>query len=246
MVGTNDHRTYRNDTAKQAAFKAFLRQCIAWIAIPTKTLARSSAVTYTGTWGNTAANNIGKQTTAMGAKASVSFTGCGVVVGYILQQDPAAMSTATIKIDGVSVGSLSSYAAMSTVGGRMFAPAAAYFGGLSDGPHTIEIENTVAGKIFYFDYVAAVPQTSPRIVVSNIIKMTPAAYATYNTSDANVVAFNVLVASVAGEFASHGLPVVPVDNFSGIDPAIHLPDGVHPNDSGHAIIHANIQAGLQA
>jgi len=244
MVGTNDHRTYRSDAAKQAAFKAFVRQCIAWLAIPSKTIARSSSVTYTGTWGNTVANTIGKQTTAMGAKASASFTGSGVVVGYILQQDLAAMSTATVKIDGVSVGSLSSYATMSTVNGRTYAPAAAYFGGLADGPHTIEIENTVAGKIFYLDYVAAVPKFSPRIVVSNVIRMTPAAYTTYNTSEANVIAFNAQIQSVVGEFASHGLPVVLVDNCSGIDPAIHLPDGVHPNDAGHSIIHANFQAGL--
>lgn len=244
MVGTNDHRTYRTDTAKQVAFKSFFRQCVGWLTLPTKKTARDGSVTYTGTWADTSVNNIGRNTSSLGAKASTTFNGTGVLVGFIIQDDLAAQSTATVKIDGASMGTLSSYAAMTTVNGKTFAPAAAYFGGLSSGAHTIEIENTVGGEIFYLDYFAEMDQPALPIVISNIIKMTAGAYTTFTTSEANVILYNTLIDDVIAEFAAHGITLPLVDNFNDIDPATHLPDGVHPNDTGHSIIYANFQTAL--
>lgn len=242
MVGTNDHRTYRTDGAKQAAFKAFFRQCLAWLLLPVRTTARSVGVTTTGVWSNTAVNTIGKNTSTLGAKASATFNGTGVIVGIIIQDSTSAQSTVTVKVDGSSVGTFSCYAAMTTVNGLAYAPAALYFGGFSSGAHTIEMENTVTGKLFYLDYIAETNQSPYDVVVSNIIEMSSAAYTTYSTSQANVITFNGIISDVISEFAAEGITVPLVDNYSTIVPATHLDDGVHPNDTGHALIHTNMVA----
>lgn len=241
IVGTNDHRTYKTDTAKKAAFKAFYRQCLAWMALPVKKFARTG-MTITGTWSDTGVNTFGKNTSQLGAKASATFNGTGVIVGTILQDSTSAASTVTVKIDGVSVGSFSCNVAMTTVNGLTYAPAALYFGGLANTSHTIELENTVSGKIFYLDYIAETNQVAPDIVVGNIIEMSAAGYSTYGTSQANVIAYNTMIADVVGEFATEGITIPLVDLYSSVNPATQLSDGVHPNDTGHAIIYTNMKA----
>lgn len=244
MIGTNDHRTYKDDIVKQGFFKSFLRQSLAWMALPTRTNARSVNVVETGIWADTGANAIGRVTTELGATATCSVTGTGVYIGYIIQNSLSSEGVADVRIDGILVGTISIYGQMDTVNGRTFAPAAAYFGGLTDTSHTVEITVTSSGENFYLDYVAGSPQPPPKLIVSNIIKMSDAAYATYGTSEANVIAYNTIISDVISEFASDGVAITAVDNYIDIDPLTDLSDGVHPNDTGHAIIHGNFAEGL--
>lgn len=238
MIGTNDHRQYKADATKQGFFEAFFRQSLAWLALPSRTIARD--MTESGTWSNTGANSIGRLTTQNGATSQATVSGTGVYVGYIIQNSLSSEGTAEVRIDGNLVGTISTYGDMDTINGRTFAPAAAYFGGLADTSHTVEITVTSTGENFYLDYVAGSPQTPPQILVSNIIKMSAAAYSTYGTSEANVIAYNGIISDVLAEFAADGVAITSVDNFTDIDPSTDLdPDGVHPNDTGHDIIYNN-------
>lgn len=230
MVGTNDHRTYKNDPVKMEFFKRFYRQCLAWLLLPGKIKARDSGMSLTGTWGNTVVNAFGKNSTQAGAKASCTVAGTAVYIGYIIQNDPLANADATVLIDGAFAGTLNSSGAMNTVNGATYGPACARFGDLADGPHTVDITQNTQGKIFYLDYVAGNAGQSGNLTAINIPKMSAAAYAQYGTSEQNVIAYNDIVTAVLAEFG-----FTPKDAFSALNPTVDLgSDGVHPNDSGHA------------
>lgn len=244
MVGTNDHRTYKADAAKQEFFKRFLRQSIAWLTYPDKCKGRDACMSYTGTWSNTAANTFGKVSTQNGATAQTTVTGQSVYLCYIIQNHSSAQSSAAVEVDGVSVGTVGSYGAMNTVNGSTFASACARFGGLSSGSHTVKVTVTSSGKNFYLDYISGSDQPTGHILVSNIVRMTATAYSTYGTSVANITAYNGIVSDVVSEFAGDGADVTLIDNYSSVTPADLAADGVHLNDSGHAKVSANFAAAM--
>ena len=243
MVGTNDHRHYKADATKQEYFRQFLRQSLAWLAFPTKCKARDACMSYTGSWGNTSANTFGKVSTQNGATAEATVSGTAAYVCYILQNHSAALSSANVEIDGVPVGTIGSGAsspAMNTVNGSTYSSACKRFAGLSSGAHDVKVTVTSSGKNLYLDYIAGNSQAStPKMLVSNIIKMSAAGYSTYGTSLANVNAYNAIIGDVLGELSTDGADVTLIDNFSDIDPSADLADGVHPNNSGHSKINAN-------
>jgi len=245
MVGTNDHRTYKADTTKQEFFKRFLRQAIAWLAYPEKCKGRDACMSYTGTWSNTAANGFGKVSTQSGATAQAMVDGQSVYLCYIIQAHSSALSSANIEIDGAVVGTVGSYGAMNTVNGSTFASACSRFGGLSSGSHTVKVTVTSSGKNFYLDYIAGSAQPTPRVLVSNVIRMTAAAYSAYGTSLANVTAYNGIISDVISEFTSDTADVALIDNYSDIAPSTDLAgDGVHLNDAGHAKVSENFAAAM--
>lgn len=245
MVGTNDHRTYKADATKQEFFKRFLRQSIAWLAYPDKCKGRDACMSYTGSWGNTAANTFGKVSTQSGATAQATVSGQSIYVCYIIQAHSSAQSSATVEVDGVDVGTIGSFGAMNTVNGSTFASACARFGGLSNGSHAVKVTLTSSGKNFYLDYIAGNDQPTSRVLVSNIIRMTSGAYSTYGTSLANVTAYNGIISDIVSEFIGDAADVVLVDNYSTVNQSTDLiADGVHLNDAGHAKVSANFAAAM--
>lgn len=250
MVGTNDHRTYKADASRKEYFKRFLRQAVAWLALPTKVKGRDAGFTYTGTWNNTVINTFGKYTTATSSTAITSVSGTSIYVGYVIQNSTQAKGTAKVFIDGTSVGSLAtdgSSPTMNTVNGSTYAAACMRYSGLSNGLHEVKIVvDSVAGKYYYVDYVAGNDQVAtPKILLSNIIPMTSAGYTTYGTSVGNVNDYNTIISDLVTEFTNDGLNVVLVDNFTDISPATDFTaDGIHPNNSGHAKISENFKVEL--
>jgi lysophospholipase L1-like esterase len=245
MIGTNDHRHYKTDTAKQEYFRKFFRQSLAWLALPDKCKGRDTCMTYTGSWGNTVANSFGKVSNQSGAAAEATVSGTAVYVCYILQNHSLALSSASVEIDSVSAGTIGSGAVsppMNTVKGSTYASACQRYAGLSAGAHDVKITVTSSGKNLYLDYIAGSSQASaPKILVSNIIQMSSAGYSTYGTSLANVNAYNAIIEDVMSEFPG----VILIDNFTSIDPVADLADGIHPNNAGHAKINANFMDALQ-
>ncbi len=242
MIGTNDIRTYKNDAGKKEYFKRFLRQSVAWPALLSKVKARDAGMTYTGTWSNTAVNSFGKYTTANGATAQATVSGNSAYVCYIIQNYAGTDSAVNVEIDSNLVGTLSangSSPSMNTVNGSTYSSACQRYTGLGAGSHTVKLTVTSAnGKYFYLDYIAGSAQAStPKILLSNIIRMTSAAYTSFGITDATTDAYNDIIDDLIAEFSADGLNVTLVDNHAVIDPATDLQgDGVHPDASGEADI----------
>ncbi len=236
MVGTNDIYKYKTDTLKQGYFKQFLRHCIAWLSFPNKVTAQSPNITYTGSWWNVGVNSFGKACSTNGNTATAAVEGNKVFIGFIIQDNVLTFGTADVEIDGIVVGSFAcNGTGMTTVLNKTYASAAVCFD-VPSGQHTVKVTVTSpSGKYFYLNYIAGNNQESPKVLVSNILKWSASGYSSNGLSPSITNDYNNLINIVSSEFSNSVL----VDNYSHIDPAIHLSsDGVHPNNAGHAIIYA--------
>lgn len=235
MVGTNDVRIYKDHPTKMQYFRKFLFSALAFVAMPNKTTARN--MTATGTWSNTQVNTFGRVTSQNNASLKTTFTGNKVYVGYIIQNHVNATSVGNVLIDGVLVGTISCdgfSVPMNTQNGATFAAACEVFN-TSEGTHEIEIINT-SNKLLYINWIAT-PQTPQDILVSNVIKLSPTVYQQLGITEQTTIDYNAIIQDVANHFG-----ITLVDNFTKIDPAIHLSDGVHPNNAGHQIIYNNFMS----
>lgn len=235
MVGTNDQRVYQTSSAKLGYYKACLTNLIVKAAAPARKNARTD-MTLTGSWANTQVNSIGKSTTQQGAKAVATIEGTVAYIGVVLHDHAQAKGKASVKIDGVDVGEIDATATgLSTAIGMGYPPGVFRFGGLGDGPHTVEITVTTSGQYFYLDFIAGNAQSvKPTVLVSNVIRMKSNGYASYGGSDANVETYNQAVAEIVSTLAADGLDVRLVDLWSATDPAADISgDGIHPNAAWH-------------
>lgn len=241
LIGANDVRLY--GPAKLAMYERFLRNLVLDLALPSRINATASSVTYTGAWSNTQVNSIGKNTTQQGAKATAQVSGTSVYVSFIIQDHASAGGVVSVRIDGATVGTIDSASqGMATQNGLAYAPAAVRFGGLSAGPHTVELEVTSSGKIFYLEFVAGNDQTTrPSVYVGNVLRQNYAGYGT----DANVAAYNAAIASLVAALGSDGLQVALVDASALLSPSTDLIDGIHPNVTGHQKIHDAFLTAIQ-
>lgn len=247
MIGTNDHRTYKSDLVKQGFFKGFLRECVLWPSIEGKKMPRVSGdITFSGSWSNTAGNAIGKVSTGLGAYAEAVVEGDSVYIGHVIQNHAASDSKADVYVDGVVVGEVGCFGAMNTSGGASYSSATQRFSGLGAGSHTVRVVLKTSGKNFHLNYIAGSDNASgvyPKILLSNVVRMTAAAYTTYGSSDAIVDQYNVIIGDLLSEFAADGLDVTLIDNHASLNPTTDfLTDGVHPNALGHEKIHNNFGA----
>ena len=77
----------------------------------------------------------------------------------------------------------------------------------------------------------------PFVFSGNVLRQTPASYATIGVSEANVVAYNEAIRRNCHRLAQDGLGVVHVDVAPYVDPGTDMAaDGFHPDDRGHAHI----------
>lgn len=239
MIGTNDVRIYK-DTLKKEHFRRFFRECLSWLSNPIKVLAKDMVMT--GAWANTTVNSFGRYTLQTGASIKTTVTGSKIFIGTIIQNSASAVSSANVLIDGVLAGTLScdGYTTiMNTQNGASYAAACEVFYAAA-GAHLVEIVNTsLTGKYLYINYIAT-EQVSPPVYVSNIIKLSSTVYASLGITSAATDSYNAIIAAVLQDF-----PAKLINNYSVIDPTIHLADGVHPNNAGHQIIYNNfIAAGV--
>jgi lysophospholipase L1-like esterase len=237
MIGSNDIYKYRTDPIKQAYFKKFMRHNLAWLSFPNKV--RAQDMVKTGTWWNASVNSFGIATSSNAATATATVTGTKVFIGHLMQDYVGTTGTASIEIDGVVVGTYSNNAnGMTTHLAAGYALAACVFD-VAAGTHTVKITVTSPnGGYFYLDYIAGNAQPSPKILLSNILKWSDAAYAGNGLMPTITNDYNTLVNQVIADFPN----VVLVDNNSLINPVLHISDGVHPNDVGYKIIYNNFES----
>lgn len=238
-VGTNDQWKYAADSTKRAYFASCYRALVLSALLKYRVVGRSSAMTVSGSWGNTYVNAIGRTTTAQNAKLSATVSGRTVYVGSIYQADSSADSTATVTIDGVNAGQIRCYApGINTYNGMSYPPAAHRFAGLSAGPHVVEVTVTSAGKHFYLDYIAGSEQDGTGVAyVVNVPRLAAVGYAALGGSDANVAAYNTAISDIVAELVVDGFAINLVDAQAAINTSTHLQaDGVHYNTAGHQVI----------
>jgi hypothetical protein len=245
FIGLNDLSRYKGDTAKMEFFRRSLRASLAWLSLPSKKTARGAqaGIAFSGAWTDSPSPNpCGKYTTAQGATAAATVEGDTVFIG-LSEGDYVAMGEAiTVTIDGLPVHSGSvKVPGVTTWLDQWWSRSAWRFSGLGPGPHSVVVTHTSpAGKFLHLDYIAADDQPArPRVLVSNISKCSAAWYAGAGVSEALLRDYNAVIAAVCAEFPNCTL----VDNYSGLDPALHVSaDGAHPNNAGHAQIYRNFAA----
>ncbi|HTG55932.1 MAG TPA: hypothetical protein VL943_06685, partial [Niabella sp.] len=163
-----------------------------------------------------------------------------VYISYIIQNHSGSTSKGDVLIDGVKVGEISCdghTVPMTTQNGINYASALSSFE-CCEGTHTLEIINKSVGKYFYVNWIAQEQDKKP-VILGNIIKLSNSVYNQLGISEQTTIDYNAIVSSVADEFGA-----LLVDNYSYIEPSLHLNDGVHPNNLGHSIIHENFKSAL--
>ena len=241
LVGSNDVARYRDNTAKQAFYGRCLRSILAWLAHPDKCiprLAQGTILASGGTWSNAPApNGTAIHTTDGYAYQTARVAGSRVTVGLVEGDMPQLSSAVRVLVDGVIVAEQPVLVpGVTTFLGATWGNTAWSFGGLSDGPHDVTVQNLDPGKTLHLNYIAGSNQiVTPKILVGTVPRYSDAAYVWSDTTLAMTQALNSIVASVVDEFDA--LDVQLVDTFAAVVPSLHLtPDGVHTNDAGHAAI----------
>lgn len=238
MLGTNDCRVYLDDAYRKSCFASGYLACMLWMAVPAvnKILPDNAACAYTSGWGISSFGSIfSRFTTTVGATVAVQFTGSFVYLN-IMRTDGNTAS-GEVRIDGAlrsvvnfsgpGIGTILSPSPTGGVG-----PCAIRIGGLTNGPHSLELKVTSLGPGGSATFLGIiVPPSSgpvPRLNVMTIIR------ASDSSTDARVAAYNTLVATNVAILKGDGLDVVLSDTHAVIDPATDLaPDGLHPIQIGH-------------
>ncbi|KRP74827.1 hypothetical protein TX23_01160 [Pseudomonas paralactis] len=239
MIGTNDNRVYLDDAYRKDCFATGHLACLSWLAVPDtlKVFPNNAACTYTGSWGTSSYGKIFTRfTTTVGATVTVPFSG-PVVYLNILRTD-GNVATGEVRVDGVlrstvnfagpGTGTLlsPSPAAAGAVG-----PSALRIGGLSDGPHSLELKIITVGSGGSATFLGiSVPPTSgvlPRVNAMTIIRSSD------SSTDARVAAYNALIATNVAILKRDGLDIAISNTNAVIEPSTDLADTLHPNDQGH-------------
>lgn len=247
-IGYNDIARYKNDQSKKQFFKDCYRGCLAWLLLADKKTARGvlAGITFTGSWADNPTNTVGKYTVQHGASATATVSGDAVFVGVSKGDNPAMARSITVVIDGVNKGTFSGYeAGVTTFLGSWYGRPALIFSGLGDGDHEVVVtHNDSTGKFMHLDYIAGSRQEKKTMVLaSNITKFPDAYYSSLGIDVSTTLAYNVIIEDVISEFV--GFDVRLVDNFSAIDPMLHISDKWgHPNNVGHEIIYRNFKRAL--
>ncbi|WAT30170.1 hypothetical protein [Pseudomonas sp. GXZC] len=242
MIGTNDSRRYGTVANDLDTFKRAHASLIAWLAIPElgKVRAANPLITYTGNWGDSAAypTLTLKGSPAVGSVASFTFTGTTLYFSTARTNVSGTRATATVRIDGVVVGTVTAQGFSSnTIIGANYGPALYRFGGLSAGQHTVTITTVTADSqnLFFVEWFA-VPDAanfSRPVNVLNVARQTAAG----GGVDATTIAYNTAISDNVAMLVADGYRVNLADVFSTINPATDLQaDGLHFNLQGHAKI----------
>jgi hypothetical protein len=235
-VGANDARlSYPLPLFEMTALDLLVKTSV-YYRVPAR-----SATSETGTWSNTGVSSIGRNTTSIGATSTFSVNGDAVYIGFLTQENVAAGGTADVTIDGNFVGTIDTDGTGATTNNGLSYPSGAVrFDGLGSGAHTVEIEVTSSGLIFYLEYVAGSNQPIyPPVYAGNVMKQTSP-----GPNDATSLTYSNIVAGLVADLAGDGLDVSLVDLRSDLDPLTDYADYIHPDGGGHLKIFELFRAAL--
>lgn len=239
MVGLNDASRYGADPVKREFYRRCLRAVMAWLKLPEKKTARGGGIAFAGLWSDSPSPNpCGKYTTQQGASASATVSGDSVYVA-VSEGDYVGMGESiSVVIDGVERGPLSvKVPGVTTWLNQWWGRTCWRFDGLGDGAHTVVVtQNSPTGKFLHLDYIAGSDQSAatPLVVAGTITPCTQAWYNSVGLTSEIIDTYNDVIKGVSAEFG-----VTLADTAGAIDVLTGLSaDGAHPNNIGHAAIHA--------
>ena len=251
MLGTNDE-LFMTTADQRSDFGNIQIAEVAYLAIPqaNKVLGLdTNAVAYSGTWSDTAQYGLGRKSAVQDSTATFTLTGTVLIFGFIgndaTQGSPSQL---TITVDGVVHGPYTPWF-LGTLPALVYAPYSVVITGLDNTAHTVVITRTSAnGPHLWFDWAGGVTQADPLgayVYVANVLRQTAAGYIANGGSDANVTAFNALIASNVSLLQSYGLNVELVDINAALNITTDLDaDGIHPNDTGHGKLATTFSAAM--
>lgn len=239
MLGTNDELSMTTANQRTDWDKIEIIQ-IAYRAIANNKKifgTDTTKVFYTGSWSNTIQFGLGKNTTELNATATFQVFGESIIMGFI-GNDITQGNTAefSITVDGIDKGTYP-ISFLTALPGLVYAPFGVIVDGLSKSLHTVEIRKTTSSGRIWFDWAAGIDKDDiirPYVYVANIIYQTAAGYAVNGGSDANIDAFNIIIADNVNYLNELGLNVYLVDLNTTLNITTDLyTDGIHPDDDGH-------------
>jgi hypothetical protein len=243
QIGQNDNRRMGTDARAIAVFKRALGLCIHLARSETKT--EQSSATFVGPWTSTA--NAWEQasggttalTSTVGHYADFTVTGDAVTIVTGRTKPAFNGGTFTVREGGTLLATFNCGAGTDGPGATYPKDAAwdyVHITGLGAGSHTLRLECTVAGPI-YFDCWMTPRAAPPQVVLVQTPNMTTwAGGAPYDQgSNAAMALYNTAIEEVAALFPAGQVTVC--DLRPGWDPATMLAsDAGHPNDRGAAFI----------
>lgn len=240
--GINDARIHGVNAARQAAFKSAEMALVAWLAIPETAKIRAvdtAAITYTGSWGASAAWSgaaIGRYSQTNGSTATCTVSGSVIYIGSIFQNPGGG--TFTVHVDGVLKATLATDPGdtITSLLGRGYMPRCIRIGSLANTAHTVLITVTSAtsgSNTVYLDWIAGNRVTiDAPVLVGNVTRQTAAGYAANGGSDALTASYNVDILDNLTTLRADGLNASYIDVSASFDPNTETVDGIHCNDAG--------------
>lgn len=228
-AGTNDQWKYGTNATKRAYTISGLRNVILWLATTSKVKAIAGGV-ESGAWANTPIIGVGRYTTQVGATKEFTCNGTIAYVG-ILGADNGLGAQYEILKNDVSVGTFNS----NVPGVKTYNnwPYLDYVDRIPCQPGDVIKVKNLGGNLHVQWFTDNNQAVKPRVVFGTVVKMSPAAYAQWGGSDANVAAFNADYLALASALQADGFDVVLADNSANNNSTDLLSDGVHPSNAGH-------------
>lgn len=245
LVGVNDVYGYGANTLKrEQGFVPFLRALIARNALPDRVTARSSGMSYFGSWSNSGFNGVGKLSSSPWDPyaAACYVSGTAIYIFGAIHNASSSEGKVDVKVDGTVIGSIETHgtAIGNTSLGQTVSPACWRFAGLSPGSHLVQLISA-NNKTFFLDEIAGSEQSAyPAVYVGDISRRHPLA-----DYDLTTQLYCGSILTTIHELRSDGLNVTPFAINSAIDPVREIyPDGIHWNSSGQTKAYQQLLAAI--
>lgn len=247
LVGYNDMRHGGSNSALRNDFKGALYALATWCSLTDRKTGKDASITYSGSWTNSGAWQIGKYSTTSGSTATFTAQGTVIYIGSInLLNGYGQFKVETRDISGngdwINKGTYNCYGMSAPLASTVtFTPMLIRLTGYTSGKtHDVRV-TTLNSGIVYFDWVGSNSGTKD-FYLGDCLPMNSAGYAYGGTtwgngSDTAVNEYNADIASVVSALQSDGLNIHLVDasKYYNINTDVWT-DNIHPNDSGYAHI----------
>lgn len=246
LIGTNDRQTYRvagvTDANGVALFKNIVTAVSYWITgdmVPVQ----HAGWSFTGTWTNYVGTHpwpaMGKYSNVSGSIASATFDDDVLLLGYTMA-DGGGMGSATVKVDGVTVGTISCTpprTILLSAGHSAYAPGVFRATGFGLGAHTVTVTTTSTSYVM-IDWVGGLSSASLRM-----LRLLTMPYTVHGDS-AEVNTYNGVFTQVAAQCLADGFDVGVIDTGSVVR-LTEMCGNVAPNNDYHPDNHGHMSIALK-
>lgn len=246
MLGTNDSLLCGPSAGCVSNFQQIHQAELAYLALPASAVTKAQGCSTTGVWANSAeyGGGMSRYSSKAGSTLTCSWFGDVLYFAYTVSDgNTGRFSAATGSSAGI--GSWNSYSSTPINTGNQHTTRASFLTrvvGREGGPHTVTFTVTSSSGTVQIDWVAGnrgfQGLNLPDVIVGGPPLMTCAGPPAAGGCDPGAIyLYNQAVQDNVAELAADGLNVFYANTMSDPNYAAHrIPDGIHPNDAGHAAI----------